>query len=321
MRARALNRPDPADDGVHVRGADLARLRVEARRLRLAAQHDTGATAGARRTRLRGRGVDFQESRNYLPGDDISSIDWRVTARTGHPHTKVYTEERERPLTLVLDAGPSLFFATRGAFKSVVVARLAALLGWLAVLRQDRVGALLFAGERRRWLPPRAGGGAMRRLIPLLVDWLDLAAAPASRRPLGGLAPALAQIQERQHSGGRVVVVSDFQPPDSGPSAELTVEPGLIRLHRANQLWLCRILDPLECHPPPPGCYPVTDGREQRLLDLHGDACRRQWLALQARQRQPLEASVRCHGLNALTLMTDDELPALLQRSGGLWRP
>ena len=101
--------------------------------------------AGQHLSKLRGRGMDFAEVRHYQAGDEIRHMEWRVTARTGRPHVKLYQEERERPVIILADFSPSMYFGTRLAFKSVVAARLAALLAWTVVKQGDRVGGLLFS--------------------------------------------------------------------------------------------------------------------------------------------------------------------------------
>ena len=126
-------------DGIHLTAAELISLRPRCHALRLPMrQPAASALAGAYRSRFRGRGVDFLESRNYQPGDDIRNMDWRVTARTGRAHTKVFQEERERPVLVVLDASPSLYFGTRRRLKSVAAGQMAAAVAWSAVRRGDR---------------------------------------------------------------------------------------------------------------------------------------------------------------------------------------
>jgi uncharacterized protein (DUF58 family) len=141
--------PTPAaDPNVQVSTADLIGLRRRAEGLRLTAREPTRSVlAGGHRSPFRGRGMDYQESRHYQPGDDIRNMDWRITARAGRPHVKVYEEERERPVIVLVDLSPSMFFGTRGAFKSVAAARVAALVGWAAIARGDRIGALLFGSS------------------------------------------------------------------------------------------------------------------------------------------------------------------------------
>lgn len=127
---------------------DLIRLQADARALKLpSARPVRSRQAGLQRSPQRGRGMAFAEVRLYQPGDDIRSIDWRVTARRQAPHTKLYEEERERPVLLLCDLGPSLFFASTGAFKQVRCAQLASILAWLALWSGDQVGGIVFNGE------------------------------------------------------------------------------------------------------------------------------------------------------------------------------
>ena len=123
---------------------ELLALRGAAQGLRLPSRRPARAShAGAHQSAQRGRGLEFQEVRPYVSGDDPRTIDWRVTARRGRPHTKLFREERERPVWLLADLGAAMFFGTRRQLKSSVVVRAAALVAWSAVLAGDRVGALI----------------------------------------------------------------------------------------------------------------------------------------------------------------------------------
>ena len=139
---------------VHVSSDELVQCRLQARDIRLDSRRPArSAITGGHSSRFRGRGMDYLESRAYQPGDDIRSMDWRVTARTSHAHVKLYQEERERPVVVMIDLGPGMFFATRGAFKSVIAARAAALIGWAAIQNGDRIGAFLFNGGHHELRP------------------------------------------------------------------------------------------------------------------------------------------------------------------------
>ncbi len=297
-----------ADDGIRVGLSELLRQRFEARRLALGpGRRSRALNAGGRRSRLRGRGVDFQESRQYQPGDDIRSIDWRVTARSGTPHTKVYAEERNRPVHLLLDANPSLFFGTRVAFKSVVAARLAALLAWFTIQRGDRIGALLFAGERCQVLPPGAGQRSVMVLLKALLDWY----APAETGPSrGGLGAALTRLQASERQTGQVILVSDFALLESDLERQLT---GLRRQH---EVLACRILDPLELELPPAGRYGISDGRQIRLLDLQSRAARIRHQAQLDLRQQRLTRLLRHSAIPLLTLTATDDPVRVLQQGG-----
>ena len=132
---RTARHRTPANDSrqlpgvVHVSSDELVRYRLQARELKLTSRLPARSTiTGGHASRFRGRGMDYLESRDYQPGDDIRSMDWRVTARTNRAHVKLYQEERERPVVVMVDLGPGMFFATQGAFKSVIAARAAALM-------------------------------------------------------------------------------------------------------------------------------------------------------------------------------------------------
>ena len=192
------------------------------------------ALAGAYRSRFRGRGVDFVESRNYQPGDDIRNMDWRVTARTGRPHTKVFQEERERPVLLLVDASPSLYFGTRSCLKSVAAGRMAAAIAWTAVRRGDRIGAFLFSGERHRELRPAGGRRGAMRVIQSLVEWLNPDDAPQQTAPLS---TALERVRHTIRPGSLLVVISDFYRLDPDCRRHLS------RLRAHNDVIGCQVID------------------------------------------------------------------------------
>lgn len=122
-------------------------------------------TQGAYLSALRGRGMEYDESRPYQAGDDIRTLDWRVTARSGKPHTKLFREERERPVYICCDLGRAMRFATQGAFKSVVAARAAALIAWKAQQSGDRIGGVIFNEDAHLEIPPARGKAAVARLL------------------------------------------------------------------------------------------------------------------------------------------------------------
>ena len=249
-----------AGDGIHLTAAELIALRPRCHALRLPMrQAAASALAGAYRSRFRGRGVDFLESRNYQPGDDIRNMDWRVTARTGRAHTKVFQEERERPVLVVLDAGPSLFFGTRRRLKSVAAGQFAAAVAWSAVRRGDRIGGFLFAPGRHRELRPAGGRRGAMRVIQGLVDWLEPgSAAQGEAEPLSA---ALERVRHAVRPGSLVVVVSDFFSLDENCNRHLS------RLRQHNDVIGCQVLDAAE-YQLPPGRYPISDGRQAAILEM-----------------------------------------------------
>ena len=245
--------------GVTFSTADLVGLRPRAAGLSLdACVSSRGARSGVRISRIRGRGMEYSESRIYLPGDDIRSIDWRVTARTGRTHTKLFHEERDRPVLFVVDLGDHMRFGTRTAFKSVVAAESASLLAWAAADNGDRVGGLVLAGglaAESRVRPGRRGALGLLRALAGARDGTD---APAGG---GALEDVLARALRVSRPGTLVIAISDF----SGLRDQ--AERHLAKLREHNDLLCVWIHDRLEAVPPPPARYPIGDGRRTATLD------------------------------------------------------
>ena len=249
---------------VHVSSDELVRYRLQARELKLSSRLPARSTiTGGHASRFRGRGMDYLESRDYQPGDDIRSMDGRVTARTNRAHVKLYQEERERPVVVMVDLGPGMFFATQGAFKSVIAARAAALIGWAAIQHGDRIGALFFNGVHHE-LRPLGGQRGVMRLIRQLVVATDPAAALASPgldAHNSQLNEALLRLHRVARPGSLVYILSDFYAMDTDTRRHLQ------RLRQHNDVVACQIVDALELAAPPAGRYAVTDGAATGLLD------------------------------------------------------
>jgi uncharacterized protein (DUF58 family) len=256
---------------VRVSSEELIRLRLQARELRLdRRQTARSVIAGAHSSRFRGRGMDYLESRGYQPGDDIRNMDWRVTARSGHAHVKVYQEERERPVVVMTDLGPGMFFATQGAFKSVIAARAAALIGWAAVCNGDRIGALLFNGGHHE-LRPLGGQRGVLRLIRELVPAIEPENGVRTHADSSHLNEALLRLRRVARPGSLVFILSDFYAIDPDTQRHLQ------QLRRHNDVIACQIVDGLEMAPPPPGRYAISDGTHAGTLDTHTPARRLAW--------------------------------------------
>src|ERR1700689_2185101 len=151
---------------------ELLALRAAARTLSLRAQGPARALLlGSHRSAHHGRGLEIEEVRPYVAGDDPRSIDWRVTARRGRVHTKLFREERERPVWLLVDLQPGMFFGSRIQMKSALAVRAAALLAWIAVAGGDWIGAVIRNGAQTRCLPPRTREAGV---LPLLTELIAL---------------------------------------------------------------------------------------------------------------------------------------------------
>ena len=156
-QASAAGQPTEQGSGIRVSLAELIDMRHRVREVPLfSTPHRRSPLVGLHHSKLRGRGVDFDQVRIYQPGDDVRTIDWRVTARTQEPHTKLFHEERERPIYIVVEQSPRLFFGSGRLFKSVLAAQAASLIGWAALSHNDRVGGLVFGDERQEIKPRRS---------------------------------------------------------------------------------------------------------------------------------------------------------------------
>lgn len=311
--ARASHAATPALERVEPQLRDLLGRAQAARALPDWSARIRARGGGAYLSSLRGRGMEYDESRPYQPGDDVRQLDWRVTARTGRPHTKLFREERERPVFLAVDYRRAMFFATRGVFKAVQAARLAALLAWRAQHNGDRVGGVLFAGHEHHELAPRRGQAAT-------VAWLKLLAhsAPACRRAAAtagsdaALVGAIQRLRRLAKPGSLVFVISDWR----GFAADAAAELALLARHCG--VAVASVHDPLEAaFPADLDDVNVTDGSHS--LSLRGiDAGRRAAYAERHAERVAALGRVcREQRLPWVEVATDaDPLAALVQLLG-----
>ena len=213
------------------------------------------AQSGAYLSHFKGRGMAFAETRLYQPGDDVRRMDWRVTARTDKPHSKIFQEERERPLFISVDYRPTMKFATRGVFKSVQAAKLAGLLAWVAQHQGDRIGGQIFSADGCMELKPRTGKSALLRFFNALVR------PRYTSTDNNTLDHALSRLQHHARPGSRVYIISDFRGLDSA------VENHLALLSRHCEVVLLHVYDPLESHLPDKGRYRFTDKIRDIIVD------------------------------------------------------
>jgi len=299
----------PLPGVVHVSSAELVQYRLSAQDLALGSRRPARSIiTGGHASRFRGRGMDYLESRGYQPGDDIRSMDWRVTARSGQAHVKLYQEERERPVVVMLDLGPGMFFATRGAFKSVIAARAAALIGWAAVQNGDRIGALLFNGGHHE-LRPTGGQRGVLRLIRQLVSATDPQQAPADSKAGsdGHLNDALARLRRVARPGSLVFILSDFYSIDDDTRRHLQ------RLRQHSDVVACQIVDPLETEPLPAGRYAASDGHRSGVLDLRSAARRHASSAYFASHHRAVAELMRDCAIPLQRILTTDDVTQVLR--------
>jgi uncharacterized protein (DUF58 family) len=300
------------DDIVRVKLSTLIGLNRDAASLPLISNSVKAQMAGGHLSTFRGRGMEYHESRPYQPGDDIRSIDWRVTARSGQTHTKVYREERERPVLLWLDLSRSMFFGTRVCFKSVLASKLAALLAWSSVLHGDRVGYLVFSEQQHIEFRPTRGKRAVLQFIQQLAShsaWEMKNSGAGEQQP--GL-HALMRLRQVARPGSLLVLLSDFRFLNSDCRGQLA------ELARHNDVVMIHTYDPLEQVLPPPGHYRITDGTSSVSIDTANPEVRAQYQQRYAEQQQELKQLCNELGLFQLDIATDSDMIAELRLGLGM---
>jgi uncharacterized protein (DUF58 family) len=249
-------------------------------------------------SRFKGRGMEFEEARIYQPGDDIRSIDWRVTARTGTTHTKVFREERERPVFISVDNRSAMHFATRGVFKSVLAAKLAGLLAWAAQHHGDRIGGQIFTGNVCRELKPKNGKHAVLQFLNAIVCESEQATKTVATITLEKV---LARLMQHARPGSLVYIISDFR------GINEQVETYLAKLVKHCEVVLIFVYDPLESHLPEKGRYRFTDDMRDVVIDA-GDQQRLLKYQQHFNQRlQQLEQISKKMGLAFIQCSTTDD--------------
>lgn len=259
---RDSNSPSALTTGVYTSVEELLHLRHLCKDLTLETRKRSQALLeGAVRTRYRGRGMEFAEVRPYQPGDDIRTIDWRVTARVQAPYTKLFQEERERPIFVLVDQRSPMFFGSQTCFKSVYAARLAAVVAWIANTNSDRVGALVFGDTSQGDIRARRSKHAVLDLLHQLVDFNQRLRSPATV----AMTPLLDMLTESSRiarPGSRVLLLSDFH--DFTPAC---AEP-LSQLAKRSDVMAIHLYDPLERHLPPASQLAISNGSERLTLEV-----------------------------------------------------
>jgi uncharacterized protein (DUF58 family) len=286
--------------GVECSLATLLGLRRHGTGMRALLEIDARRRDGLRVAAARGHGMDYAESRLYSPGDDVRRIDWRVTARTGRAHTKLYQPERGSDVFCVVDQRGPMRFGTRAAFKSVVAAHLGALTAWATVDGGDRFAALVAGGDGAS-VPASSSAGAAAALCEAL------AAAPAGAGdpPLDAVA---ARAAREAAPGARFVVVTDLLDPGD------TIVRAMQSLQARGDVTLVWVYDAMEASLPPPARYPLTDGRDVLLLDTgRADVRAAQARAIAARRERFARLAAQ-PGMRCRAVRTGDDLFDALAR-------
>jgi uncharacterized protein (DUF58 family) len=294
---------------LHPQLDDLLELRHQARALGVAAQHMVNSTfTGLYASVFRGTGLDFEEVREYQEGDDIRNMDWLVTARTDKPHLKVFREERQRSVILCIDTGPHMSFGTRGTFKSIQAARVAALIGWAASKQHDRVGGLLFGNPATgtRYFRATPGRRGLWRILRALTEPIEQGNTDESE-----LIAALQHIDSGSGTGSLIFVIA--------PVNQVTVglERILGSLKQRHDVVLIPIDDPADREMPAMGPVIFSNAAGELLeVDTDDEAGRRAFRADWEERREELQKLSFRLKLGLIPISTNEDVHKTL--IGGL---
>ncbi len=258
---------------------------------------------GLHHSKLRGRGVDFDQVRVYQAGDDVRNIDWRVTARSQEPHTKLFHEERERPVFLLVEQSPRLFFGSGLCFKSVLAAQTAALFGWAALAHNDRIGGLVFNDQQCSEIRPRRSKQSLLQLLGRVVRANQSLGAPLDATASGdGFGQALRRAREVLRPGSLVLVICDER------TLNEVAEQQIGLLSRHCDVILLTLSDPLDHALPAAGLLRFSDAHARLELDTSDAELRQAWRARGEERQQRWQRLAQKLGVLLLPLSTQRDL-------------
>ncbi|MFE1598310.1 DUF58 domain-containing protein [Methylobacterium sp. ID0610] len=268
--------------------------------------------SGRHASRLRGRGLSFEELRGYVQGDDTRAIDWRATARLAKPTIRVYTEERDRPVVLLIDQRPPMFFGSRRATKSVAAAEAAALAAWRVTALGDRVGAVVLSSSGIAEIRPGSRERAVRRILDATIRANHLLPAPdGGADTLGHLNEGLRRAARMAPHDGLVCLISDGAGAD-GETAErvttLTAHTDVVAVF---------VYDPLEESLPDLGRVVVADGERRIEVETGSRGLRERFAQAFAERRSRLEAFSRKRAIPVLPVRTDRDVAEQIRETLG----
>ncbi|MBV1885347.1 MAG: DUF58 domain-containing protein [Gammaproteobacteria bacterium] len=272
--------------------------------------------SGEIRSLFRGQGMEYCESRVYQQGDDVRTMDWRVTARTTVPHVKVFQDEKERPVFLVVDQSQTMHFATRRQFKSVQATKVAALLGWAGVELGDKVGGVVIKPETQYEIKPLLGDRSILTLFNKMaieqahhmgsLGSTELNGEALESRVSNELKEGLQRVSQLARRGSLVFVVSDFYHLDE------SLESVLFELQKGRDVVMVLVYDPIEKQILPAGQYQISNGVDSLELNYADESTRRKPYLEYFARRQALQKFCQQHHLRFIEVSTEqNELDAL----------
>ncbi len=253
-------------DGVMLNLDELLQYKAQSVRWLPPAKSLWSELNGQHESNRKGRGMNFSEVRQYQAGDDIRSIDWRVTARTGKAHTKLFSEEREQPVILFLDLSSSMIFGSTLLLKSVQLAHFASQLCWLTVAQKDRIGAVIDTGKEVIEIKPSASNHAPLRILQKVIEINNAALSNHDNHNDTTLEHGLKSLHQLCPKGSDIIMLSDFVRYQESDYSLIS------QIRRHNRVRLVHFYDPLEQGETAyKGSKQVTDGRKTQWFNLYSN--------------------------------------------------
>jgi len=251
-----------SSDGIYVQLSELIELRAMVSSGQQSSVRPRSIIDGANASKRRGRGMEFAEVRPYQPGDDVRNIDWRVTARTQETYTKLFQEEKERPIYLAVDQRSTMFFGSKLQFKSVLAAKIAGYLAWKTLKNNDNLGGFVFNNSDQQDFRAKRGKRAVLRFLNSLTDF-NQKLAP-SREPISNsLASIFAELKRITRPGSQIYIISDFHDFDDSCVGDLAA------IAKHSEVELIQIYDTLEAQLPKRAVLAISDGSVNAILNTN----------------------------------------------------
>ena len=297
------------NEGVYVQLDELVRLQHKASGFSfLPKQPIHSVLSGRHASKLRGRGLNFEELRNYLPGDDTRNIDWKVTARTRTPYVRVYTEEKDRTVWLLIDQRVSMFFGSKKRMKSVVAAEVAAISAWRVLSVGDRVGALIFDDSDISVIPPHRSRERVMQILKQVVRKNHALSSDSGLKPNAGkLNEALKQVGHMARHDCLVCLITD------GSGINPDTRKLVTHIAEHNDVLTAFIFDPLEKNIPAAGRLRFADGENQVEDDTSDKKLRTAFQSDFEQRLEQMHVASRRYSIPLLPLDTDRPVPEQLR--------
>lgn len=265
---------------------------------------------GKHPSKLRGRGLDFEEVRNYVQGDDIRNIDWKVTARTKVTHTRVFSEEKEKPALIVVDQSKSMFFGSKKRTKSVVAAELAAIAAFKVLKQGDRVGGVVFADQEIDVLKPKRDRRNILRFLEKIVHRNRALISGKATHFEEVLKQTMMKVQNLVSHDYLVVVISDFH------RYTPAVMQFISRIKQHNDVVLIKVTDPMERNIPAMK-FVAGDNETQISVDGKNEKLRKQFVEGFDTDLDEFKLQMKKHGVPVLSINTVDPVDEQLKEAFG----